>query len=144
MELRIVGVRDAELLGHDNWMLRLRVKPDAADAVARALARRADTSWIGLTSGGTEIICSTSFSSAGEHEELIPVRAPEADQRTDSGAPLRRDALEPADEALLRALERDGRAPLAEPSRARSTRRDAPSRGSPRWPPRSPRPARAA
>ncbi|MCF3962577.1 Lrp/AsnC family transcriptional regulator [Streptomyces fuscigenes] len=164
MQLRIVGVRDAQLLGHDTWMLRLRVRPDGADAVARALARRDDTSWIGLTSAGTEIVCSISFSRAGDHEELVLGRLPRTPSIADirahqvlhrffggpsgwfgketaleaervaaltpawaryaGAAPApapaavpRREAPDAADEAVLRALERDGRAPLAELAR---------------------------
>ncbi|MBP0457996.1 Lrp/AsnC family transcriptional regulator [Streptomyces montanisoli] len=81
--LRVVGVRDAEMRDRDNWMLKLRVKPDAAEAVARALAQRPDTSWIGLTSAGTEIVCSTAFSSAGDHDELILGKLPRTPSVTD-------------------------------------------------------------
>jgi DNA-binding Lrp family transcriptional regulator len=38
-------------------VVRLQSVPDAAAGVAEALARRSDTSWISLTSGGTEITC---------------------------------------------------------------------------------------
>ncbi|GAA3714606.1 AsnC family transcriptional regulator [Streptomyces tremellae] len=155
LDLRVVGVRDGEPLGRDSWTLRLRIKPDAADAVARALARRPDTSWIGLASGGTEIICSTAFSRAGDHEELIlgklprtpsitdirahqilhrffggptgwfaaadaltPEQAAALTPRTPAGRDGARTAPGPADEALLRVLERDGRAPVAELAKA--------------------------
>ncbi|MEV6873170.1 AsnC family transcriptional regulator [Amycolatopsis sp. NPDC051128] len=39
------------------WFVRLRTAPDAAKSIAAALARREDTSWVSLTSGGTEIVC---------------------------------------------------------------------------------------
>jgi len=55
--LRVVGMVDARRLGHVEWFLRLRCTPDAALPVARALAGRPDTSWVQLTSGGTEIAC---------------------------------------------------------------------------------------
>ncbi|MCO1577268.1 Lrp/AsnC family transcriptional regulator [Crossiella sp. SN42] len=55
--LRVVGMTDARRLGQVEWFLRLRCTPDAALAVAQALARRPDTSWVQLTSGGTEIAC---------------------------------------------------------------------------------------
>lgn len=74
--VRVVGVRDAARLGHDSWMLRLRCTPDAADPLARALARRPDTAWIGLTSGGTEVVCTTRARSKGEQEELLLGRLP--------------------------------------------------------------------
>lgn len=55
--LRVIGMVDARRLGHVEWFLRLRCTPDAAVPVARALAGRPDTSWVQLTSGGTEIAC---------------------------------------------------------------------------------------
>ncbi|MFE2374115.1 Lrp/AsnC family transcriptional regulator [Streptomyces sp. NPDC059398] len=74
--LRVVGVRDAASLGQDTWMLRLRCAPDAADSIARALARRPDTAWIGLTSGGTEVVGQTSARTRGEHEALLLGKLP--------------------------------------------------------------------
>ncbi|WP_405775159.1 Lrp/AsnC family transcriptional regulator [Streptomyces sp. NBC_00859] len=74
--LRVVGVRDAAGLGQDTWMLRLRCAPDAADSIARALARRPDTAWIGLTSGGTEVVGQTRARTRSEHEELLLGKLP--------------------------------------------------------------------
>ena len=64
--LRVVARPDPVRLGHDLWLLRLRCTPDAATAVASALARRRDTSWITLSSGGTEITCMCSGLDADE------------------------------------------------------------------------------
>jgi len=55
--LRVTGVPDTQLLGHSEWVVRLQCVPDAAAAVAAALARRPDTFWVQLMSGGTEIGC---------------------------------------------------------------------------------------
>jgi DNA-binding Lrp family transcriptional regulator len=55
--LRVVGVPEAAPLGQVHWLVRLRCVPDAAAAIATALARRADTQWVSLMSGGTEIAC---------------------------------------------------------------------------------------
>jgi DNA-binding Lrp family transcriptional regulator len=55
--LRVLGLTDGVRLGRTRWMLRLRCTPDASVAIARALARRPDTAWIQLTSGGTELLC---------------------------------------------------------------------------------------
>ncbi|NUW33533.1 Lrp/AsnC family transcriptional regulator [Nonomuraea sp. SMC257] len=55
--LRVVGVLDGALYGHTSWAVRLVCTPDAAGPVAEALARRDDTVWVRLTSGGTEIVC---------------------------------------------------------------------------------------
>ena len=51
--LRVVAVRDGFRLGQDQWMMRFRCAPDSAPAISDALARRPDTGWIGLASGGT-------------------------------------------------------------------------------------------
>ena len=55
--LRVLGVLDGSSLGWVNWFVRLQTMPGAADTIAEALARRADTKWVQLASGGTEIIC---------------------------------------------------------------------------------------
>ncbi|MGW7074348.1 Lrp/AsnC family transcriptional regulator [Streptomyces sp. NPDC054871] len=74
--LRIVAVRDHEKLGQEQWMLRLRCAPDGADAIATALARRSDTSWIGLTSGGTEVVCCTRPRTRTDQDELLLAKLP--------------------------------------------------------------------
>lgn len=56
--LHVRGLADPDRLGQTQWIIRVQCIPNAATAVAEALARRPDTSWIGLASGGTEIICS--------------------------------------------------------------------------------------
>ena len=55
--LRVLGVLDGSPLGWVDWFVRLQTMPGAADTIAEALARRADTKWVQLASGGTEIIC---------------------------------------------------------------------------------------
>ncbi|MFD9224318.1 Lrp/AsnC family transcriptional regulator [Streptomyces sp. NPDC060064] len=74
--VRVVAVRDVERLGQEQWMLRLRCTPDAADSIARALARRPDTAWIGLTSGGTEVVGMTRMRTRGEHDDLLLGKLP--------------------------------------------------------------------
>jgi DNA-binding Lrp family transcriptional regulator len=55
--LRVVGTADGLRLGYRSWTIRIRCTPDAAVPIAAALARRADTYWIHVLSGGTEISC---------------------------------------------------------------------------------------
>jgi DNA-binding Lrp family transcriptional regulator len=69
--LRVVGVVDGRRLGYENWSMRLRCTPDAAVAIAEALARRSDTFWVHLLSGGTEISCGTLQRTARERESLL-------------------------------------------------------------------------
>ncbi|SNX65070.1 AsnC family transcriptional regulator [Streptomyces sp. TLI_55] len=74
--LRVVALRDGYRLGQDQWMLRFRCAPDSAAAVSDALAKRPDTGWIGLASGGTEIVCMTRPRSPGDHDELLLGKLP--------------------------------------------------------------------
>ncbi|GGN87786.1 transcriptional regulator [Streptomyces albiflavescens] len=74
--LRVVAVRDAQRLGQDQWMLRLRCAPDSVEAIAEALAKRPDTAWIGLASGGTEVVCMTRPRSPDDHDDLLLGKLP--------------------------------------------------------------------
>ncbi|WP_406175390.1 Lrp/AsnC family transcriptional regulator [Streptomyces sp. NBC_00996] len=147
--LRVVAVRDAQRLGQDQWMLRLRCAPDSAEAIAEGLAKRPDTAWIGLASGGTEVLCMTRPRSPGDHDDLLlgklprtpsimEIRAHQLLHRFFGGpqgwlgkftvltddqlAALRPEApdstgparIDPEDEPLVIALERDGRATYPE------------------------------
>ncbi len=54
--LRVVGLPDPARAGLTQWIVRLTAQPATARPLAQSLARRADTSWVKLTSGGTEIV----------------------------------------------------------------------------------------
>jgi DNA-binding Lrp family transcriptional regulator len=53
--LRVVGLPRTRRVGRVNWIVRMQCAPDAAPALAATLARRDDTSWVSLASGGTEV-----------------------------------------------------------------------------------------
>jgi DNA-binding Lrp family transcriptional regulator len=53
--LRVVGQLDSQRLGQSDWAVRIRCAPGSAPTVAAKLAQHPDTSWVQLTSGGTEI-----------------------------------------------------------------------------------------
>ncbi|WP_182898121.1 Lrp/AsnC family transcriptional regulator [Microbispora sp. H10830] len=53
--LRVVGLPEQDRTGQAQWVVRLTTTPTAAQALGHALARRPDTSWVKLASGGTEI-----------------------------------------------------------------------------------------
>ncbi|MFC5185501.1 Lrp/AsnC family transcriptional regulator [Actinomadura harenae] len=57
--IRVVGGVDGARLGYTSWTIRLRTTPDASNALGAALARRPDTFYVHLLSGGTEISCFT-------------------------------------------------------------------------------------
>lgn len=69
--LRVIGLPNARRLGWVEWFVRVQVTPDAAVPVADALARRPDTSWVCLTSGGTQISCLTRARSSHERDALL-------------------------------------------------------------------------
>jgi DNA-binding Lrp family transcriptional regulator len=68
--LRVRGLSSIDRLREDRWIVRVQCTPNAAAAAADALARRPDTSWISLTSGGTEIVCSVRTPS-GDHDSRL-------------------------------------------------------------------------
>jgi DNA-binding Lrp family transcriptional regulator len=74
--LRVVGLPNPIELGYESWALRLRAAPDAAVQIAGALARRPDTAWISITSGGTEIACSVRVPAAADREALLLQKLP--------------------------------------------------------------------
>ncbi|ALG14390.1 Lrp/AsnC family transcriptional regulator [Kibdelosporangium phytohabitans] len=53
--LRVIGLPAPNLDGYQQWIVRLTAGAASAQDIAHALARRPDTSWVQLTSGGTEI-----------------------------------------------------------------------------------------
>jgi len=70
--IRVLGLPDPAVLGEERWVVRVQCTPDASTAVAEALARREDTSWVGLNSGGTEITCViTNLTDQDEHALLL-------------------------------------------------------------------------
>lgn len=55
--LRVHGVINGQRAGWVDWLVRLQAAPGSADRIAGSLARRPDTRWVRLFSGGTEIAC---------------------------------------------------------------------------------------
>ncbi|MEV6294261.1 Lrp/AsnC family transcriptional regulator [Streptomyces sp. NPDC051896] len=54
--LRVVGLADPHRAGQTQWLVRMTAAAGSAEDLADALARRPDTSWVKLTSGGTDIV----------------------------------------------------------------------------------------
>ncbi|MFI5958591.1 Lrp/AsnC family transcriptional regulator [Cryptosporangium sp. NPDC051539] len=70
-DLRVIGNLDTWRVGATSWYLRLQCTPDAAQSIADALARRPDTAWVRLASGGTEISCVTRSGTKAETDALL-------------------------------------------------------------------------
>jgi DNA-binding Lrp family transcriptional regulator len=80
--LRVIGLPHAAAVGHVDWLVRLRCTPDGALPIATALARRADTSWVMILSGGTEISCITRTRRQADDGELLLQRLPRSSKVT--------------------------------------------------------------
>ncbi|MBL1088333.1 MULTISPECIES: Lrp/AsnC family transcriptional regulator [Streptomyces] len=142
--LRISGQPVPARLGLTRWLLRLHTVPHAATTIAEALARRSDSSWVTIASGGTEICCAVTTRSRHERDVLLLEKLPRTPQVTavsahcllhmftgasstwhatrfgsgplsgDPDTPLPPVTLDATDHALLDQLAPDGRAPLAQ------------------------------
>ena len=71
--LRVVGLANPHRAGRQQWIVRFTAAARAAQDIAQALARRPDTSWVRLTSGGTEIVAivQTTPGTADSHALLL-------------------------------------------------------------------------
>jgi DNA-binding Lrp family transcriptional regulator len=69
--LRVLGVVNGARVGWVDWFVRLQTTPGSADAIGEALARRPDTRWVNLASGGTEIICTLQASTPEQRDALF-------------------------------------------------------------------------
>lgn len=74
--VQVLGLTNPVALGEVQWILRVQCAPDAAASVAEALARRDDTAWVSLTSGGTEINCMTRAENSQTGNSLLLQRLP--------------------------------------------------------------------
>jgi DNA-binding Lrp family transcriptional regulator len=74
--LRVTAVINPAAMGQSNWIVRTQCKPSGAGAIAEALARRDDVSWVTLVSGGSEIICVLRARTTEARDDLLTQRLP--------------------------------------------------------------------
>ncbi|MFD7503852.1 Lrp/AsnC family transcriptional regulator [Streptomyces sp. NPDC059850] len=74
--IRVLGLVDPSAVGEVMWMVRVRCLPDAALAVAEALARRQDTSWVSMMSNGTEVVAMARAESGWDSDQLLLGKLP--------------------------------------------------------------------
>ena len=113
--LRVIGVLNGGRLGWVDWFVRLQTTPGGADAIADALARRPDTRWVNLASGGTEITCSLQARTP-EHRNDLFLR----------GLPGSRRVTQMTAQSILRifsSVEWDGLASSMSPAQVAALRR---------------------
>lgn len=80
--VRVLGLATPDAT-EPSWHIRVRVQPAASGAVADALARRPDVSWVSLTSGGAEITCSIRPRTPRQRDALLLDRLPRTVQVID-------------------------------------------------------------
>lgn len=85
-KLRVLGLTDPRRLGDSLWIVRVRCTPDAAATLGEAIARRTDTTWVNLSSGGTEIACSVRTRGPGVEESPLLRKLPRTPQVVDVSA----------------------------------------------------------
>ena len=84
--VRVVGRTDPLRMGEASWFVRIRCVPSAVAKVGAALARRTDTSWVKVTSGGTEIVAVVRAPSSRDTETLLLEQLPRTPQVLDVAA----------------------------------------------------------
>jgi DNA-binding Lrp family transcriptional regulator len=70
-DLRVHGLVNGQRAGWVDWLIRLQATPGSAQRVADSLARRPDTRWVRLFSGGTEICCTLQARTAEQRNTLF-------------------------------------------------------------------------
>jgi DNA-binding Lrp family transcriptional regulator len=74
--IRVTASTDPARVGEVSWFVRVRCTPNVARKVGEALARRTDTSWVKLTSGGTEIVATVRAPAGHDSETLLLEKLP--------------------------------------------------------------------
>ncbi|MFB7664136.1 Lrp/AsnC family transcriptional regulator [Kitasatospora sp. NPDC056138] len=116
--LRVVGLPVGHRVGLFESWLRVQCRPEAASAVADALARRPDISWVTLNSAGTEIHCITKARTRQDRDALLLQKLPGTRRvtavaahsvlRMFMGGPGRWQGIDALSGAQIAALERTG------------------------------------
>ncbi len=69
--LRVTAVVDPHALGQTTWTVRVRCRPEGATALAEALARRDDVSWVSIHSAGWEVTFNLRARSDADAQDLL-------------------------------------------------------------------------
>lgn len=72
--VRVIGSVDAPALGENDWLVRVRCRPDGALQVAEALARRDDAAWVSIAAGGAEVTFSLHPRTQQDRDDLLVQR----------------------------------------------------------------------
>ncbi len=78
--LQVIGLVDPRSAGQSEWVVRVGCRPGGAGPLAEALARRDDVSWVTLSAGGSEIVCSVRSRTDQQRDDLLLQRLPATSQ----------------------------------------------------------------
>ncbi|WP_410621949.1 Lrp/AsnC family transcriptional regulator [Amycolatopsis sp. cmx-8-4] len=74
--VRVAGIVDPGALGQSKWLVRLRCRPGSVAAIADALAKREDVSWVALCAAGAEITCAVRSRTQEQRDDLLGRQLP--------------------------------------------------------------------
>lgn len=74
--IRVAGVVDPGALGQSEWLVRLRCRPGSVGAIADALAKRDDVSWVAIVAAGSEITCAVRSRTPEQRDDLLGRQLP--------------------------------------------------------------------
>jgi DNA-binding Lrp family transcriptional regulator len=86
--LRVVGTVNPVAAGSQLWQVRVRCRPDGAEALATALAAQPDITWAGVTAAGSEVFFAIRSLSGEWRDHLLTRSLPRTAQVLDIDARL--------------------------------------------------------
>lgn len=78
--VRVSGMIDPRRLRRTDWLVRVQCRPDSARALAEAVARHEQSTWVSLTAGGAEIVCTARASLRPGSNQVLLDRLPRTAQ----------------------------------------------------------------
>ncbi|WP_319448183.1 MULTISPECIES: Lrp/AsnC family transcriptional regulator [unclassified Mycobacterium] len=119
--IRVVGRTDPHSIGETSWFVRVRCSPNVALAVGEAMARRPETSWVKLTSGGTEVVAVVRGPAHGDSPSLLLEQLPRTRDVLDVSANCMLHMFFGGTDGVIDALSNDQVAQLRAPAADHST-----------------------
>jgi DNA-binding Lrp family transcriptional regulator len=78
--VRVIALVSPRHLGQSEWLVRVGCRPGGVAPLAEALARRDDVSWVTLSAGGSEVVCSVRSHTTQQRDDLLLQRLPATSQ----------------------------------------------------------------
>ncbi|MDQ8043207.1 MAG: Lrp/AsnC family transcriptional regulator [Patulibacter sp.] len=77
--VQVVAIPETDRAGM-GWMVRIQLQPASATSFAELISRRDDVSWVSMTAGGTEVVCSVRPRTREERDRMLLDRLPRTAQ----------------------------------------------------------------